>query len=203
MPTPTCSSATATDVDGLVLRPAEAADLPDIAALYAAEVRDGVATYEYAAPDVAEMTRLWQAITAQGYPYLVAILDGRFAGYAYASSYRSREGYRWTVEDTVYVVPDCHGRGVGRALLERLIAECTARGYRQMVAVVGEGANAASMALHARLGFRTVGVFRGLGRKHGRWLDTVQMQRALGAGDATDPEPPASPPAPPACGPQP
>lgn len=194
MRTATSSSATATDVSGLSLRPAVAEDLPEITALYAAEVRERVATYEYAAPDVAEMIRRWQAIVAQGYPYLVATLDGRFAGYAYASSYRSRDGYRWTVEDTVYVVPEFHGRGIGRALLERLIAECTASGYRQMVAVVGEGANAASIALHARLGFRTVGVFRGLGRKHGRWLDTVQMQRALGPGDGTDPEPPVPPP---------
>ena len=172
----------------VVVRAAVAGDLPAIAQLYALEVREGVATYEYAVPDLAEMSRRWQAVLAQAYPYLVAELDGAFAGYAYASSYRSREGYRWTVEDTVYVQPGCQGRGVGRALLQALIDDCQARGYRQMVAVIGDGTNTASVALHERLGFRTVGVFRGLGRKHGRWLDTVQMLRPLGPGDA---EPPA------------
>ena len=170
-----------------LIRPAVAGDLPAIAALYALEVREGVATYEYEVPDQAEMARRWQSVLDQGYPYLVAELDGAFAGYAYASSYRSRAGYRWTVEDTVYVQPGCQGRGVGRALLLALIADCEARGYRQMVAVIGDGSNAASVALHERLGFRTVGVFRGLGRKHGRWLDTVQMLRPLGPGDTSAP----------------
>jgi L-amino acid N-acyltransferase YncA len=174
-------------VTTLNIRPATAGDLPAITALYAGEVRDHVATYEYEAPDQAEMQRRWQAVVAQGLPYLVAELDGRFAGYAYASSYRTREGYRWTVEDTVYVHPDCMGRGIGSALLGRLIEDCTALGLRQMVAVVGDVSNVASIALHERFGFRTVGVFRGLGRKHGRWLNTVQMQRALGDGDTTPP----------------
>lgn len=172
----------------LTLRTAVAADLPAITALYAREVDENVATYEYAAPDEAEMTRRWQGIVAQGYPYVVAECDGRFAGYAYASSYRTREGYRWTVEDTVYVHPDFTGRGIGRALLQRLIEDCTALGLRQMVAVVGDVSNAASIALHERLGFQTVGVFTGLGRKHGRWLDTVQMVRPLGPGAAEPPE---------------
>ena len=170
------------------IRTAVAGDLPAITALYAREVDEHVATYEYDAPDQAEMTRRWQSIVTQGYPYIVAELDGRFAGYAYASSYRTREGYRWTVEDTVYIVPELQGRGVGRALLQRLIDDCTALGFRQMVAVVGDVSNAASIALHERLGFRTVGVFAGLGRKHGRWLDTVQMQLALGAGRTSPPE---------------
>ncbi|HEY5802335.1 MAG TPA: GNAT family N-acetyltransferase [Lysobacter sp.] len=172
----------------LTIRTADAGDLPAITALYAREVDDHVATYEYDPPDQAEMTRRWQAIVAQGYPYIVAELDGRFSGYAYASSYRTREGYRWTVEDTVYIVPELQGRGVGRALLQRLIDDCAALGFRQMVAVVGDVSNAASIALHERLGFRTVGVFAGLGRKHGRWLDTVQMQLELGDGRATPPD---------------
>ena len=180
MSTPTDSS--------LRIRAASADDLPAITALYAAEVRDGVATYEYAEPDQAEMTRRWQAIVDQGYPYLVAELDGRFAGYGYLSSYRTREGYRWTVEDTVYVDPALHGRGIGRALLQRLIDLGEAAGFRQMVAVIGDGSNLGSVALHERMGFRTAGVFPGLGRKHGRWLDTVQMVRALGPGDTRDPE---------------
>ncbi len=168
------------------IRTAVASDLAAITALYAQEVRDHVATYEYVEPGEEEMTLRWQAIVAQGYPYLVAEVSGAFAGYAYASGYRTREGYRWTVEDTVYVHPDHIGRGVGRALLERLIQDCTALGLRQMIAVVGDITNVASIALHERLGFRTVGVFQGLGRKHGRWLDTVQMQLALGPGDAAD-----------------
>jgi len=187
MPTATCSSVTATDAVGLHLRAAVASDLPAITALYALEVHDGVATYEYEAPDEAEMTHRWQAVVAQGYPYLVAEVDGTFAGYAYASSYRTRDGYRWTVEDTVYVRPDFQGRGIGHALLQRLIADCEALGFRQMVAVIGDSSNMASIALHERLGFQSVGAFKGLGRKHGRWLDTVQMQRPLGPGAASPP----------------
>lgn len=181
------SRADAAPAAHLILRPAVDADLPAITALYVREVDENVATYECVAPDEAEMTRRWQAVVSQGYPYLVAESAGRFAGYAYASAYRTREGYRWTVEDTVYVHPDFTGRGVGGALLQRLIDDCTALGLRQMVAVVGDVSNAASIALHERFGFRTVGVFQGLGRKHGRWLDTVQMQRALGPGDSLDP----------------
>jgi phosphinothricin acetyltransferase len=172
----------------LVLRDALATDMAAISALYAGEVLDGVATYEYVPPDEAEMTRRWQAIVVQGYPYVVAEYAGRFAGYGYASSYRMREGYRWTVEDTVYVHPELHGRGIGRALLAHLIATCTAMGCRQMVAVIGDRSNVASIALHERMGFRTVGIFEGLGRKHGRWLDTVQMQRPLGQGVLTGPD---------------
>lgn len=172
----------------LRLRPATEGDLPAITALYAREVREGVATYEYEAPGLAQMRERWAAIQAQGYPYLVAERGGTFAGYAYASSYRTREGYRWTVEDTVYVHPDHVGQGVGRALLARLIEDCAALGYRQMVAVIGDRSNAASIALHETLGFHLVGVFEGLGRKHGRWLDTVQMQRALGPGNGGAPD---------------
>ena len=176
------------DGTSLRLRPAREDDLPAITALYAQEVREGVATYEYDVPDLAQMRERWAAIRAQGYPYLVAEREGAFAGYAYASSYRTREGYRWTVEDTVYVHPDHVGRGVGRALLARLIDDCAALGFRQMVAVIGDGTNTASVALHEKLGFGLVGVFKGLGRKHGRWLDTVQMQRSLGPGNETKPD---------------
>lgn len=168
------------------LREAGDADMAAIAALYADEVLHGVATYEYRVPEAAEMRRRWRHLVDHGFPYLVAELDGRFAGYAYAGPYRGRIGYQWTVEDTVYVVPGLQGRGVGRALLQALIERCEAIGFRQMVAVIGDGGNRASVILHERLGFRTVGVFRGLGRKHGRWLDTVQMQRRLGGGDDDD-----------------
>ncbi|RDZ29697.1 N-acetyltransferase [Lysobacter silvisoli] len=174
------------------MRAAADSDLEAIAALYALEVREGLATYEYEAPDLAEMRRRWRALVEAGYPYLVAECerDGawRFAGYAYASAYRTRIGYRWTVENSVYVRPDCQGRGVGRALMLRLIADCEALGFRQMVAVIGDGSNAASVGLHERLGFKTAGVFPGLGRKHGRWLDTVQMLRPLGEANVGEPD---------------
>ena len=164
------------------IRDAGAADIAAIAAIYAVEVTDFVNTYEYEVPDEAEMLRRMQDILARGFPYLVAEIDGQVAGYAYANTYRSRIAYQWTVENSVYVDARFQGRGVGSALLQALIDACTARGYRQMVAVIGEPTNTASIKLHERFGFHLVGVFQGLGRKHGRWLDTVQMQRALGEG---------------------
>ena len=171
-----------------MLRAATAADIPAIQQLYAQQVRDGVATYEYEVPDQAGMAARMADLLAAGYPYLVAEYDGAFAGYAYASSYRSRAGYRWTVEDTVYVMPGFSRRGIGTALLAGLMQECAARGFRQMVAVIGEPGNRDSVALHEKLGFTTIGIFPGLGRKHGRWLDTVQMQCALGRGTQQAPD---------------
>jgi L-amino acid N-acyltransferase YncA len=165
-----------------VVRAATDADIDAITAIYAAEVRDFVNTYEYDAPDAEEMLRRMHAIFAGGYPFLVAEVKGQVAGYAYASSFRSRIGYRYTVENSVYVAAGWQGRGIGSALLERLVVECEARGFRQMVAVIGEAANSASIRLHERHGFRHIGIFPGIALKHGRWLDTVFMQRALGAG---------------------
>ncbi len=164
------------------IRDATPDDIPAIAAIYAVEVRDLVNTYEYEVPDEAEMLRRMQAITGSGFPYIVAEVEGQLAGYAYAGSYRTRIAYQWTVENSVYVDARFQGKGVGSALMQALIDACTARGYRQMVAVIGEPSNTASIKLHERFGFHLVGVFKGLGRKHGRWLDTVQMQRALGEG---------------------
>ena len=169
------------------IRDVAADDIAAITAIYAVEVNEFVNTYEYEVPDAAEMLRRMQDIVARGFPYLVAIVDGRVAGYAYANTYRTRVAYQWTVENSVYVDAAFQGRGVGTTLLQALIEACTARGYRQMVAVIGEPDNAASIKLHERFGFHLVGVFRGLGRKHGRWLDTVQMQRALGDGTETAP----------------
>lgn len=166
----------------LQLRPATADDVPAITAIYAVEVRELVNTYEYEVPEAAEMAQRMADITARGFPYLVATLDGEVAGYAYANSYRSRIAYQWTVENSVYVDARFQGHGIGSALMQALIDECTARGFRQMIAVIGEPTNTASIKLHERFGFQLVGIFRGLGRKHGRWLDTVQMQRALGDG---------------------
>lgn len=171
----------------LQLRPATPADIPAITAIYAVEVRELVNTYEYEVPSEAEMAQRMVEITERGFPYLVAIIDGEVGGYAYANSYRARIAYQWTVENSVYVDARYQGRGIGSALMQALIDDCTARGFRQMVAVIGEPTNTASIKLHERFGFELVGVFRGLGRKHGRWLDTVQMQRALGDGANTPP----------------
>lgn len=172
----------------LIIRDVAAADMPAISAIYASEVRDHVNTYEYDVPDLPEMQRRMRGIVEAGYPYLVAESGGQLLGYAYASSYRARAGYRFTVENSVYVAAGRQGHGVGAALLERLIADCEARGYRQMIAVIGEPTNTASIKLHEKFGFRLIGVFHGIAWKQGRWLDTVQMQRALGSGDS---EPPA------------
>lgn len=165
-----------------VIRVANEADICAITAIYATEVRDFVNTYEYDAPDETEMRRRMQGIVEAGYPYLVATADGQVAGYAYASSFRARVGYRFTVENSVYVAAEWQGRGIGSALLGRLIGDCESRGFRQMVAVIGETANTGSIRLHERFGFRHIGTFPGIGLKHGRWLDTVFMQRALGPG---------------------
>lgn len=172
----------------LRIRDAVEGDFDAITALYAREVRDGVATYEYDPPDRNEMQRRWRGLRDAGFPYIVAEEGGAFAGYAYAGGYRTRVAYRWTVESTVYVQHDRHGRGIGGMLMDALITQCTTQGFRQMIAVIGEPANGASVRLHERLGFTTIGVFPGLGRKHGRWLDTVQMQRSLGSGAATPPD---------------
>lgn len=171
----------------LTLRDASPADIPAITRIYADEVRDHVNTYEYDVPDEDEMLRRMRGALDAGFPYLVAERAGDVVGYAYAGSYRARAGYRFTVENSVYVAAGAQGHGIGAALLGRLIEACEARGYRQMIAVIGEPTNTASIRLHAKFGFELVGVFRGIAWKHGRWLDTVQMQRALGAGNVDPP----------------
>src|SRR6201996_8869572 len=138
------------------IRPASVADLPSITEIYGHAVREGTATFELVPPDLAEMTRRFQALTDGGFPYLVAELGGDVAGYAYASSYRPRPAYRFTVENSVYLRPAIHRRGIGRQLLERLIAECEARGFRQMIAVIGDSANAASIGVHTAFGFQMI-----------------------------------------------
>jgi phosphinothricin acetyltransferase len=172
----------------VTVRGAVAGDLAAIAAIYAHHVETGLGTFELAAPDGAEMQRRWQDVVERGLPYLVAVLPERaVAGYAYASPYRARPGYRYTVEDSVYVDPGCMGQGAGRALLAALIAACAPLGYRQMVAVIGGSDNAASIGLHAALGFERVGCLTAVGRKFDRWVDTVLMQRALASGGAMAP----------------
>jgi phosphinothricin acetyltransferase len=167
----------------LTLRDAEEHDLPAIQAIYAHHVETGLGSFEEAAPGLSEMTRRYHAIRERGMPYLVAVLDGAVRGFAYVATYRPRSAYRHTVENSIYVAPEWHGKGIAAALLAALIERCTDAGYRQMVAVIGDSGNRPSVALHERLGFRQVGTLKSVGRKHGRWVDTVLMQRTLGDGD--------------------
>ena len=170
------------------IRVASATDVAAITAIYAHAVRYGTASFEIEPPDEAEIGRRFAALAAGGFPYLVAEASGSVRGYAYAGLYRSRVAYRYTLEDSVYVAPDFHGRGLGRALLDRLLAEAEARGYRQMVAVIGDSEQAGSIALHRAAGFAMVGTFTAVGHKFGRWLDTVLMQRPLGSGATAAPD---------------
>lgn len=170
------------------IRPATSADIPAITEIYAHAVRHGTASFELEPPDETEMAHRQKTILEGGFPYLVAENDAAIAGYAYAALYRTRPAYRWTVEDSVYVSPHAHRRGVGRALLERLIVDCEQRGFRQMLAVIGDSTQQTpSIELHRALGFRIVGVLENVGYKFGRWLDSVLMQRDLGPGATTKP----------------
>jgi L-amino acid N-acyltransferase YncA len=173
----------------LEIRPATEADLPAVTDIYEHAVLHGTATFELIPPDLTEMTRRFKALMDGGYPYLAAALDSRVIGYAYAGPYRPRPAYRFTVENSVYLTPSIHRRGIGLQLLQRLIAECETRGYRQMIAVIGDSANAGSIGVHAKTGFAMIGTHPNVGFKFGRWLDTVMMQRALGEGAATLPAP--------------
>jgi L-amino acid N-acyltransferase YncA len=164
------------------IRPAQSHHLAAITRIYDHAVRHGTASFEIEPPDEHEMARRYEALRAGGYPYLVAELDGEIVGYAYAGPYRARAAYHWSVEDTIYVAPSSQRRGIGRALLERLIADAELGGFRQMIAVIGDSANARSIELHRAAGFRMVGTFDNVGFKFGRWLDSVLMQRALGIG---------------------
>jgi L-amino acid N-acyltransferase YncA len=173
--------------DAVSIRPARASDLEAIQKIYAESVLNGVATYETIAPSLAEMTERFAAITANGYPYLVAVTGGDVMGYAYASAFRTRAAYRFIVEDSIYLAPRSRGMGTGRLLLDRLVEECTTLGFRQMVAVIG-GAHPASVGVHRAAGFRHIGTMTGSGYKFGRWLDTVLMQLALGEGSDATPQ---------------
>ena len=168
----------------LSIRPVEARDNAAITRIYAHAVRHGTASFETEPPDVA---RRQAALAAGGYPFLVAALAGTVAGYAYAGPYRARPAYRFTVEDSIYVTPQAQRGGIGRALLERLLDDAQARGFRQMIAVIGDSAQTPSIALHRACAFRLIGTFEAVGFKFDRWLDSVLMQRALGPGGATVP----------------
>ena len=172
----------------VAIRPATPADISAIARIYAHSVRTGTASFELEPPTEAEMARRMQALHDGGYPYLAAEIDGAVKGYAYAGPYRPRPAYRFSVEDSIYIDPAAQRRGIGRALLTALIEECERRGFRQMIAVIGDSANASSIGVHRKCGFAMTGTFYDVGFKFGRWLDTVMMQRALGAGATTLPE---------------
>ena len=176
-----------TDTPAL-LRPSTDADIDAIAAIYAHHVTHGTASFETVPPDAAEMGRRRDAMLALGFPYIVIEAQGVLLGYAYAGTYRPRAAYRDTVENSVYLLPDAAGRGLGGRLLGAVIDACAELGLRQMIAVVGDSANVASVRLHERLGFRRVGVLEAVGFKHGRWLDTVLLQRRLGPGSAAPPD---------------
>jgi phosphinothricin acetyltransferase len=171
----------------VTVRDAAAPDLPFIQAIYAHHVLTGSASFEEVPPDLAEIERRYRDITGRGLPYVVAELDGRVGAYAYAGPYRARPAYRHTVEDSVYVDRDAVGRGLGRAALAAVIGRVTSLGYRQMIAIIGDSGNAASIGLHQALGFQHAGTLRSVGFKFGRWVDSVLMQLALGAGDRESP----------------
>jgi phosphinothricin acetyltransferase len=169
------------------IRPAERGDLDRLRGIYAWHVLNGAASFEEQPPDPEEFERRWRHVTDLQLPYLVAEQAGEIQGYAYAGAYRPRSAYRFTVEDSIYLDPKALGRGIGRALLAELIESCTLAGKRQMLAVIGDSGNAASVAVHRRAGFTTIGTIQAAGFKFGRWVDTVLMQRPLGAGSETLP----------------
>lgn len=167
------------------IRPCLEGDIPAITEIYRDAVLHGKASFEIEPPSLEEMLARRATLMTGGYPYLVAEVDGHVAGYAYAGAYRARPAYGATVENSVYVSPASKGLGIGRKLLDALIADAAAKGFRQMVAVIGDSANAASVAVHRAAGFEMVGTLKSIGWKHGQWLDTVLMQRPLGEADTT------------------
>ncbi|MGE0284242.1 MAG: N-acetyltransferase family protein [Rhizobiaceae bacterium] len=176
------------------IRPADEADIFRITEIYADAVLHGTATYELEPPSEPEMLSRFRSLASVGYPYIVAEEDGRMLAYAYAGPFRARPAYRFIVEDSIYVAPEAKGKGIGSQLLQELIDECRRLGFRQFVAVIGDGGpTSASVKLHEKLGFRHTGVWEGSGYKHGRWLDTTFMQLSMNGGRDTDPDPESLP----------
>ena len=179
---------------GITIRKAGEGDIPRITEIYADAVDHGTATYELDAPGAEEMLERYRGLHAAGYPYLVVEEGERILAYAYAGPFRARPAYRFIVEDSIYVAPEGKGRGIGKALLTALIDQCKALGFRQFVAVIGDGGpDSASVRLHERLGFDHCGVLRGSGYKHGRWLDTTFMQLEMNGGTSAPPDPQSLP----------
>ena len=171
----------------LLIRPAALADLPAITAVYSWNVLNGTGTFELEAPDLAEMTRRHADVAAKGLPWLVAERAGQVLGYAYANHFRPRRAYRFCLEDSIYLTREAQGQGAGLVLLAELMARCEAAGTRQMLAVIGDSANAGSIGVHRKLGFEQVGLMKSAGWKFDRWLDVVIMQKSLGQGDTNAP----------------
>lgn len=171
----------------LIIRPSEDRDIPAIQSIYAHHVLHGLASFEVEPPDEAEIARRRAAVLDGGFPYFVAERDGEVLGYTYAGPYRARPAYRFTAENSIYIRHDCIGQGIGGRLLAVLIAACEERNLRQLIAVIGDTGNTASLELHRRAGFETIGTIRAVGHKFGRWVDSVMMQRSLGPGDAQPP----------------
>lgn len=181
-------------MSSLLIRDAQASDLDRITEIYADAVTNGTASYELEPPTRAEMGSRFASLKDGGFPYIAAENNGVLVGYAYAGPFRPRPAYRFIVEDSIYVAPEAKGQGIGRLLLERLITEAESSGFRQMIAVIGDGSpDSLSVKLHERLGFRHSGTLQGSGYKHGRWLDTVFMQFSLNGGTAADPDPESMP----------
>jgi phosphinothricin acetyltransferase len=179
---------TADSRPAIFVRDANDADMAAVTSIYATHVLHGLASFEEVPPPLDEMKSRRAGVLQLGLPYLVAEMDGRVVGYAYATFYRTRPAYRYTVEDSVYVEDGLNGRGIGTLLLAELIARCERGPWRQMLAVIGDSSNAGSIALHRRMGFRPAGNLTAVGFKFGRWVDSVFMQRPLGAGDSAAPE---------------
>lgn len=178
---------TASDRPAILVRDARDADMSAVMSIYARHVLTGLASFEEVPPSLEEMQSRRANVLQLGLPYLVAELEGRVVGYSYATSYRTRPAYRYTIEDSVYVEDGLNGRGIGTELLAELITRCERGPWRQMLAVIGDSNNAGSIALHRRMGFTPAGNLVSVGFKLARWVDSVFMQRALGAGDSTKP----------------
>lgn len=170
-----------------MIRETEIGDIEAVAQIYGEAVMTGTASFETEAPGIEGMTERFLVLKEKGYPYYSAVVDDRVVGFSFAGPYRARQAYNNTVENAIYVDPAYHGRGIARLLMERLIESCTAKGFRQMVAVVGDSRNSGSINLHRSLGFHITGTLHSVGYKHGRWLDVLFMQRALGDGDHSAP----------------
>jgi phosphinothricin acetyltransferase len=176
-------------MSAFTLRDAVIEDVPALRRIYEDAVLHGTATYELVPPDETEMATRFRNLTGQGYPYLVALdAEGAVVAYAYAGPFRARPAYRWSVEDSVYMLPEAKGKGIGTALLRRLVEVCEEKGFRQMIAVIGGSDHQPSIKLHERVGFQHIGIFEGSGFKFGRWIDTVFMQYRLGEGRDTPPD---------------